>query len=161
MIRVGNATGTTLLKGAGSHRIVSVANISTALCNVGLSIALVHPLGLLGVALGTAVPVGLTSIFMLFPLACRRVELSVWRGVMRAVWPALWPGLVMAAFILATRQLVPVNLLGIAAEFAAAGLVYGGTFLLFGLTSMERNFYVGKVAQMLHINRLSPAEEPL
>src|SRR5207302_1219522 len=30
IVRVGNATGMTLLKGAGSHRVVSVANISTA-----------------------------------------------------------------------------------------------------------------------------------
>jgi O-antigen/teichoic acid export membrane protein len=161
IIRVGNATGTTLLKGAGEHRVVSTANISAALCNVGLSIALVHPLGLMGVALGTLVPVSLTAMFLLFPLACRRVQLPLWRAVARGVWPALWPGLVMAAFIVSTRGLVPPGLVAIGVEFASAGLVYGLTFLMFSLNSTERQFYLGKLAQMLHIDRLRPAEEPL
>lgn len=160
-IRVGNATGTTLLKGAGRHRTVSIANIATALTNVALSIALVRPLGLIGVALGTLVPVALTSIFMLFPIACRRVQLPVWRAVTGAVWPAAWPGLVMAAFVLATRSLVPANLAAVGVEFALAGAVYGVTFLLFSLNAAERHFYMEKLAQMLHINRLRPAEESL
>jgi O-antigen/teichoic acid export membrane protein len=161
IVRVGNATGTMLLKGAGEHRVVSMANISAAACNVGLSIALVRPLGLVGVALGTLIPVSLTAMFLLFPLACRRVELPVGRAIARGVWPALWPGLVMAAFIVSTRGLVPAGLAAIAGEFAAAGLVYGLTFLLFSLTAAERQFYLGKLAQMLHIDRLRPAEEPL
>ncbi len=68
MIRVGNATGMTVFKGAGSHRVVAAANIGTALCNVALSVALVKPFGLAGVALGTLVPVGVASILLLFPL---------------------------------------------------------------------------------------------
>jgi O-antigen/teichoic acid export membrane protein len=161
IIRIGNATGMTLLKGAGSHRIVSAANITTALCNVALSIALVRPMGLMGVALGTLVPVGIVSVVLLFPLACRRVELSIAAGIRRAVWPAVWPGVVMAAFILSTRPLVPSTLLAVAAECAAAGVIYGATFMLFSLNTVERQFYVGKLAQMLHITRLRPAEETL
>jgi O-antigen/teichoic acid export membrane protein len=161
IIRVGNGIATTVLKGAGSHRMVSVANISAALCNIGLSIALVHPFGLVGVALGTLVPVSLTAMFMLFPLACHRVELPVWRAVVRAVWPAVWPGLVMAAFIVSTRSLVPTTLVAVGMEFAAAGLVYVVTFLLFSLNSVERAFYLEKLGQMLRINRLRPAEEIL
>jgi O-antigen/teichoic acid export membrane protein len=161
MIRVGNATGMTLLKGAGSHRIVSAANITTAICNVALSIALVRPMGLMGVALGTLVPVGIASVLVLFPLACRRVELSLAAAVRRGVWPAVWPGLVMGVFILSTRSLVPATLLAVAAECAAAGVVYGATFVLFSLNAVERQFYLGKVFQMLHITRLRPAEESL
>jgi O-antigen/teichoic acid export membrane protein len=161
IIRVGNATGMTLLKGAGSHRIVSAANITTAVCNVVLSIALVHPFGLPGVALGTLIPVGTASVFLLFPLACRRVALSVPAAVGRGVWPALWPGLVMGAFIVATRPLVPSTLAAVAIEGAAAGLLYVMTFVVFSLNGVERNFYMDKVAQMLHIARLRPAEEPL
>ncbi len=39
-IRVGNATGTTLLKGAGEHRMLALVNLGTGLVNVVLSIAL-------------------------------------------------------------------------------------------------------------------------
>jgi len=34
-------------------------------------------------------------------------------------------------------------------------------FLFFSLNSIERHFYMGKLAQMLHITRLRPAEETL
>jgi hypothetical protein len=77
------------------------------------------------------------------------------------VWPAVWPGVVMAAFILGTRSLVPTTLVGVAAECAAAGVVYGSTFVLFSLNAVERQFYLGKLFQMLHITRLRPAEESL
>ena len=161
MIRVGNATGMTVLKGAGSHRVVAAANIGTALCNVALSVALVKPFGLAGVALGTLIPVGVASILLLFPLACRRVDLPVPVVLARGVWPAVWPGVVMGAFILATRSLVPVNLLAVGAECVAAGLLYGATFLLFSISQVERMFYLEKLGQMLHINRLRPAEDSL
>jgi len=151
----------TVLKGAGSHKVVAAANIGTALCNVALSVALVKPFGLAGVALGTLVPVGIASILLLFPLACRRVELPVSAAVMRGVWPAVWPGVVMGAFILATRSLLPVNLLAVGAECVVAGFIYGGTFLLFSISAGERAFYLEKLGQMLRINRLRPAQESL
>jgi O-antigen/teichoic acid export membrane protein len=161
IVRVGNAMGSTILKGAGSHRVISAVNMSAAICNVALSIALVQPLGPMGVALGTLIPIALASGFVVFPLACRRVELPLTRALARGVWPSLWPGIVMAAFILSTRQLVPARLLAVGAEFAVAGLVYAVTFLLFSVSSAERHFYLEKLAQMLHITRLRPAEETL
>jgi O-antigen/teichoic acid export membrane protein len=161
IVRVGNAVGMTLLKGAGSHRVVAAANLTTAVCNVALSIALVKPYGLPGVAMGTLVPVGLASLLFLFPLACRRVELPLGQAVARAVVPAVWPGIVMYAYVAVTRPFVPPSLLAVGAECAVAGLVYGLTFVLFSLSAVERSFYVGKVAQMLHVNRLRPAQETL
>lgn len=161
IIRVGIATGTTLLKGAGSHRIVAAANLTTAVCNVALSIALIGPLGLRGVALGTLVPVGAASLLLLFPLACRRVDLGVGQAFVRAVFPALWPALPMYAFVAATRSLMPPSLVGVVMEGAAAGSVYALTFVLFGLSGVERAFYMGKVGQLLHIDRLRPAGEVL
>jgi O-antigen/teichoic acid export membrane protein len=161
IVRVGNATGMTLLKGAGSHRVVSAANISTAVCNVGLSIAMVRPLGLVGVALGTLIPVVLVSLLFLFPLACRRVELTVGAAFARGVWPAAWPGAVMCLYVAATRSLVPTSLAAVGAECAISGLIYAATFVLFSLNPLERHFYLHKVVQMLQIVRLRPAEESL
>jgi len=63
VVRVGTATASTLLKGAGRHRLVAVVNVVTAIVNVSLSIALVKPLGLAGVAIGTLVPVSAAAIF--------------------------------------------------------------------------------------------------
>ena len=44
-LRVGNATGTTLLKGAGRVAYVAAVNIATGLVNLALSAALVQAVG--------------------------------------------------------------------------------------------------------------------
>lgn len=161
VIRVGNATGTTLLKGAGEHRVVSFTNIVTAVCNLGLSVVLVGPLGLLGVALGTLLPIAVSSAAYLFPLACRRVELPLARAWTQGVWPALWPAALMGGYIALSKPFIPATLLALAAECVVAGLVYGVTFLFFSLRDVERRFYLAKLAQLLRVTKLLPAEETL
>src|SRR5205823_5319164 len=71
-LRVGNATSTTLLKGAGHVRYVAMVNIAAGLVNLALSAALVRPFGLIGVAIGTLIPVAGASVLVLFPAAVRR-----------------------------------------------------------------------------------------
>jgi O-antigen/teichoic acid export membrane protein len=79
-IRVGNATATTLLKGAGQHRMLAWINLSTGVVNILLSVALIKPFGLTGVAVGTLIPIALSSILIVQPAACRRVGLPVRRA---------------------------------------------------------------------------------
>ena len=64
-IRVGNATGTTILKGAGQHRMLAFVNLGTGVANLVLSIVLIKPFGLVGVAYGTLIPIAWSSIFIL------------------------------------------------------------------------------------------------
>src|SRR5262245_33824597 len=51
IVRVGTATSTTLLKGAGQHRLVAFTNAVAAIANLALSIAMIRPFGLPGVAI--------------------------------------------------------------------------------------------------------------
>jgi len=149
IIRIGNATASTLLKGAGEHRLVAFTNVAAAVANLALSIALVKPMGLPGVAIGTLVPVGLTSTLVLFPAACRRVQLSIGRAIAEAVWPALWPVCALAAFVAATRDLVPLNVFAVAIEIALAAGVYALVFIFFGITAAQRRLYVSKAIELL------------
>jgi O-antigen/teichoic acid export membrane protein len=144
IIRVGNATAMTLLKGAGRHRLVAFANIVTALVNLGLSVAIVRPLGLPGVAIGTLVPVTTTAFFVIFPAGCRRVQLPLTRALAEAVWPALWPAGAMAAYVALTRPLVGNSLVAVGAECAAAMLVYAVVFMAFAINVRERRLYLTK-----------------
>jgi O-antigen/teichoic acid export membrane protein len=159
IVRVGSATATTLLKGAGQHRMVAWVNVITAVVNLSLSVVLVSSMGLAGVAIGTLVPVALTSMFVIFPAGYRRVGLSLGRTWAEAVWPAVWPAAVMAAFVWATRSLVAPNLMAVGAEMALAALVYAATFLVFGIKSVERRFYFAKAFELT--GRWRPAPRPL
>jgi O-antigen/teichoic acid export membrane protein len=153
IVRVGAATGSTLLKGCGSHRLIAATNMGAALVNVALSIALVKPLGLAGVAIGTLVPVAVVLVGIVFPAACRRVELSLGRGFKEAVWPSLWPAGVMTFYVLTTRALVPHVLVAVAAEYAVAVCLYGLTFLLFSISAPERQFYLDKIIALAGLRR--------
>jgi O-antigen/teichoic acid export membrane protein len=129
-LRVGNATSTTVLKGAGQVRRVAVVNIVTGVVNLTLSAALVRPMGLAGVAIGTLIPVAIASICVLFPDACRRVELPIGKAFRRAVWPAAWPAVITGVVLAGIKPYLGARLLGMAAGGAIGSLVYVVCFVL-------------------------------
>jgi O-antigen/teichoic acid export membrane protein len=149
IIRVGNATATTVLKGGGEHRLVAFTNIGAAFVNLGLGVALVRPLGLPGVAIATLIPIAIASALVLFPAGCRRVQLTLWRALVEAVWPAAWPAAVMTAFVLATRDLIPVTLVAVAGEIMAACAVYACVFVFFGISAAHRHLYLSKATELI------------
>ena len=148
-IRVGNSTATTLLKGAGQHRLLATSNLLIAGANLAMSIVLVRHLGLIGVALGTLIAVGSVSIFVLFPAACRRVQLSTREALKTAIFPPLWPLVVMASFLAITRNVISVNLPAIALQAITAGLIYLAVFLMLAIDREERQWYFAKVRELL------------
>jgi O-antigen/teichoic acid export membrane protein len=160
VVRVGNATGSTLLKGTDRHRLVAAVNVVTAIVNVSLSIALAKPLGLAGVAIGTLVPVSAAAILILFPASCRQVGLSIRSAVRQAVWPAVWPAGTMAAYVLITRPMIPESLPAVLVSMVVAVAIYAVTFLALGIDVAERRFYVSKIFEVTRMRVvLPPASE--
>ena len=80
-LRVGNATSAVILKGSDLHKFLAFANLSMAVGNLILSVLLVRVYGLIGVAIGTLIPMIVIAMFVVFPAACRRVELPVFTVV--------------------------------------------------------------------------------
>lgn len=153
IVRVGNATAQTLLKGADGHRLVAYTNVVTAVVNLALSVVLARSMGLAGVAIGTLVPITAASFFVLFPAGCRRVQLPLGRALADAVWPAVWPAAAMAAYIAVTRPYVPISLLPVLANMAVAAGVYVVTFFAFASNSTERRFYLTKTFEAVPLTR--------
>jgi O-antigen/teichoic acid export membrane protein len=153
IVRVGNATAGTLLKGAGRHRLVAFSNAGAALVNLSLSVAVVRSWGLPGVAIATLVPVSFVAMFLLFPAGCRRVQLPLRRALVLAVWPAVWPAAVMTAFVALTRPLIPISLRAVGAEAVAAVTIYAATFLAFAVSARERRVYIEKALELLTVRR--------
>lgn len=155
--RVGNATGTTLLKGSGKVRYLAIVNIVTGIVNLALSAVLVRPFGLEGVAWGTLAPIAFSSMFLLFPAACRRVELPVLHAVRSAIWPTVWPAVVCGLLLLATSRISSGTLLAVLVQAAGAGLVYEILFFGLAVGRTDRAQYAGKLKQLLRRPRLAPA----
>lgn len=149
VIRVGNATGNQLLKGAGEHKLVAWTNLGAGLANVALSVVLVRFFGLVGVAIGTVVPIAISAFFILNPAACRRVGLPVRDQVLRSVVPALWPAVVMGLLLLWTRELGNGTFLAVGVQAAIGAAVYYALFLGLAIGSGDRCMYLTKARELL------------
>jgi O-antigen/teichoic acid export membrane protein len=145
IVRVGNSTATTTLKGAGEHTFLTTANIGLALANLVLSIVLARTYGLVGVALGTLIPLSIVSVFLIFPRACRRVETDQLDAYRYGVWPSVWPIFPLSAFIFLTRTYLEPTLVNIALQAGAAGCIYAIVFLWLAIDREERLWYFGKI----------------
>jgi O-antigen/teichoic acid export membrane protein len=155
-IRVGNATATTVLKGAGQHRLLAFSNAGAALANVALSLLWIRRYGLVGQAFGTLVPVAFTSIAVLWPAACRRVGIGTAEAFRYAVWPTLWPLAAMAIVLIPLRDALPARLYAVAFAGAAGSLAYAIAFLAFAVKRDERELYVAKLTEVLRARRRVP-----
>ena len=155
--RVGNATATTLLKGAGHHRLLAFSNLGIGVSNVVLSIFLVRKYGLPGVAAGTLIPLSLISIFVLFPAACRRTGISIAEAFASGVWPAIWPAVCMGAFLAFSRKFFGVGFISTAVQAVSAGLLYAILFSSLAIGRTERNWYLAKLRQIFGLERVPAA----
>jgi O-antigen/teichoic acid export membrane protein len=147
-LRVGNATSTVILKGAGLHKILALSNLGMAISNLVLSVVLVRWYGLVGVAIGTLIPMVVFSMFVVFPAACRRVELSRWAVIRHSVWPAAWPAIVMAGFIILARKQGGASWSWMVVQTLLAAGIYAVLFLLFAINRNERDWYFNKVKEV-------------
>lgn len=156
-LRVGNATSAVILKGSDLHKFLAFANISMAVGNLVLSVLLVRAYGLIGVAVGTLIPMIVIAMFVVFPAACRRVQLPVFTVFRRSVWPAMWPALVMGGFVLLTRGNIEGSWTLMILQSLVAALIYAGLFLLFAISRKERDWYFNKVKEVFRRSPVASA----
>ncbi len=129
IVRVGAATASIVLKGAGMHRRLTLLIMLMGVGNFALSVALVGSIGLRGVAIGTAVPVALVALGTLFPTACHRVGLGLVEVLRYAVWPALWPAAISLTGLALISPQFPATLIAVALQLALSAIVYFALFL--------------------------------
>lgn len=116
-----------ILMGLGKPKAPTVAFLIAGLLNVALSVALARPLGLIGVALGTAIPNVLFAVFVLV-VTCRELGVPATRYLTYVVPRASFGALPVLALLLWCRFFVGVTTI--------AGMVAAGSamLVLFSLT---------------------------
>ncbi|MBV9580865.1 MAG: oligosaccharide flippase family protein [Chloroflexi bacterium] len=128
-----------ILQGMARYRPVALISICSALANLGLSLALVHPFGLVGVALGTLIPTSVEGLLLVTPYALRVLRLGPADVLGKSVAPALLPALPMVLVLAAVEPFLPPSLLVLALAAGGAGLMYAAVYLLWCATSAERD----------------------
>jgi O-antigen/teichoic acid export membrane protein len=121
--------GMEILQGIARHRLIAVTSLATGVANVVLSVLLLPVLGLIGVALGTLIPIAIASFCVVMPFALRTLAVSVGTAI-REIWlPSLVPGLAAAAVAFTLRHgtaspSIAALLMWIAASAVTYGMVY-------------------------------------
>ncbi len=130
-----------ILLGMGRHRILAFVTLGSGLANLGLSLALVHPFGLMGVALGTLIPTTIENLCIILPYAMRVNGANVRAILTEICRPALLPAIPMAAVLYLLRETIhPASFVAIFAIGGASLLVYLGSYALIGAGQAERDF---------------------
>jgi O-antigen/teichoic acid export membrane protein len=85
------ATSNRILFGMSLHRTLAVVVLLEGIANVILSVALVRPFGIVGDAIGTAIPLSCTALVFLPRHLCRQLDVPLWRFVRESLlYPILF-----------------------------------------------------------------------
>jgi len=134
----------------GHHRFTAGATVASVCLNVLISIILVRPLGLLGVALGTLVATVAVDIFVILTRTCRIYEVNLWRYVRVGVMPAVLPGVLQFGVTYWVRGwLQPSGLLAMAGAAIPGVAAYGVAFWLFSVEPGEKRLVTDNVLRRL------------
>jgi O-antigen/teichoic acid export membrane protein len=151
LVRVGTATASTVLRGAGHHQLLAHSNLIAAAVNVALSIILIQTHGLPGIAVATLLPVTARGVAVLVPVACARVGVSAGAFVAHALWPALWPAFVSLGLLALLEHRVPPSLTAAVLAGGAAGALYTVLFAALAIGRSDRERYLAKLRGLLHV----------
>lgn len=130
LVNVSQWPAVNILKGMGKARLPALTAISNGVINVGLSLILLRSYGLIGVALGTLIPMMLECLFVLTPYTLYVTGIKPGVAVRQVLAPALLPALPALVVLLVLRRLLAVeSLLMLVLVAGLGGLTYALGYL--------------------------------
>ena len=146
-LMLSQAASTRILFGLGKHQTMASITVIEGIANLILSIALVRPLGIVGDALGTAIPLSFTCLVFLPRHLKKQIGVPVGTFLREAyTLPILLTLPLVAALWLANRFFYPRNLIQLTLETLVVSSIYGVGLLWAYRTN--RAFHVAEVAGM-------------
>jgi O-antigen/teichoic acid export membrane protein len=129
-LMMAQGASTRVLFGMAQHKVLSIVTFVEGVLNILLSVILVRHYGIVGDAVGTAIPLTATMVFFLPGHVCRKLQIPV-RTYLREAY--LLPMMVcmpaIAALLLMKRWFVPHTYAELAIHLVVVGSVYGSTLL--------------------------------
>jgi O-antigen/teichoic acid export membrane protein len=149
MLEMSKWPAVSLLQGTDGHRSIAFFSGAGALLNLGLSIALVRGVGVVGVALGTLVA-SAAEAALVIPFGLRRYNVSASAFARHVLAPALLPSVPALAVLLGIRaSLHPSTIVGIVSAGLLGAVVYAIGYLAFSAGPRERT----AVRQLARVRR--------
>ena len=148
LIVVSQAASSNVLIAVGRHRVVAWIWLLESAANLALSLTLVRTMGLVGVAVGTLVPLVVGHVAVMLTAACRAVGVSVGRCVYETMRPAAVAGGI-ASLVCAVVRVTwpPMSATAVIVEAAGVGLVYVGSLTTVGFDGETRRAYAFQIGR--------------
>lgn len=146
MVSILHSNTENVLSMTGHQKFLALASIGGQFLNLGLTIALVHPLGLAGVAGATLGAQLVVQLLVVQRRAGALYGLSMREFYWKSLWPSV-PGTVccVAGMWLGGMVLPPTSLLRVAVLLAVGGVCFVPGFWFLGLSGAEREYYGGRL----------------
>jgi O-antigen/teichoic acid export membrane protein len=130
------STSNRILFGMSLHKGLAIVALIEGVSNVILSIVLVRPLGIVGDAIGTAIPLLCTALFFLPRHLCRHLQVPVGKFIREAyLYPTLFCFPMALVLFLMQRSHYAHRYPQLLINLLAGGLVYGAGVLWFFFTN--------------------------
>ena len=153
---IGSSTGT-VLTGMGRHNIVARFSILQAVTNLIVTLILVKPLGLIGVALGTTISMSCFFVWSNFIFFKHYFKQPILFFLRHALTGALIAQVPFSALLLAIKWgTPPTSLGGFFLRAGAAFIIYGALTFSFCLSADERRTF-GRITEKFNLSRLRRA----
>lgn len=147
-LMLAQATSGRILFGIGKHKKLAFVTLAEGISNLVLSILLVRPFGIVGDALGTAIPLTCTFVIFMPAHICRMLGVRVFSFLRQAYTvPLLVCAPMVAALLMVRHWFVAHHFVQLLVQLLIGGAVYGACFLW----ALHRN-------QALHIGKVIPEE---
>lgn len=152
------SAASSMLFGISRHRGVVALSLLNALLNLGLSLLWVRPYGLVGVAMGTAVPLALVGGVATMVYAALAMQLPLRRYFLEGLLtPALCSLAFLAPALAIQRWWPPHGWVPLGLAVAASWLVFAPVAWRFGITPSERTRWAESVPRVFGLGRDRPA----
>lgn len=130
-IYVAQSTSTRILLGIGRHRMLAFVLLLEGGVNVILSMMLVRRFGIVGVAVGTAIPLTCTGLFFLPRHICRQLQIPLAAFLRQTYLLPLGLCIPLAGVLAALQHEFPVHSYGgLTLQVACGGAIYCAAFCL-------------------------------
>lgn len=144
-----------ILQGIGRHRFLAPIGLVTGLVNLVLSLMLVAPLGLMGIAVGTLIPTTLVCLMIVLPYALGVLDVRAGQLLMQVLIPALLPVVPMIVAInFLYTLLAPLTLWSILFIGGVGTLVFIIGYLSLPACDFERQLARGMADKSLHLAQM-------
>ncbi len=131
-----------LLYGISKHKFYAISNAVEGVANFILSLILVRKFGIMGVALGTAIPMVVIKFFVQPVYTCRAIRLNVYRYYFVLIMPVILKSCsILVVFWFLCKNFIIPNYLHLLVFVSCEFILFTVIIFLAGLTNIEREYF--------------------